>query len=60
MIPISATATPSKLCKTSLFIITSMWSIAAICFLSKDDKFIMPEIELITKSTLEGGNMLLR
>ena len=59
-IPIAESATPSRLWNTELFVIASRWSIEAICFLSSEDRLMIPEMALITISTLAGGNMLLR
>jgi len=58
-IPIETSATPSKALNTSLFNKALMCSFSAITFLSSDERFIIPETEVITISTLEGGNILL-
>ena len=53
-IPIADRATPSRLLKTSLFVIASRRSVEAICFLSSDDTLMIPAMELMTRSTLAG------
>ena len=59
-IPIAESATPSRLQKTELFVMASRFRVEAICFLSSEDRLMIPEMALITISTLAGGNMLLR
>jgi hypothetical protein len=59
-IPMAERATPSKLWKTSLFVMASKCSNEAICYLSSDDRFMIPDIESMTRSTLAGVNILPR
>ena len=54
-IPIADKATPSRLSNSGLLAIASKCRKEAIRFLSKDVRLIMPEIEVVTISTLEGG-----